>query len=116
MADQKETIADDDVLFRRVIHYFITADNRISSAAFKEKGKLPEALSVDIARLTTATDCLDRGLPGMCLVRLIAGVPRSLGLSVTHEPKWGNWAHAEIRGEFKKEVCAKLADASEIEV
>lgn len=78
-------------------------DGTVNSAAFKLRGRPDPSLSVELATLTTVTECRDRpGLPALGVAILVARVPRALGLAVNHDPcppeEPTNVAHALIVG------------------
>ena len=108
-----ETIANDDLLYRRLLYLHIKPTGQISSAAFKNKRKKPDPEpSVDLARLTTPERCLLLGLPGMKLGQLKAEVPFGLGLGIEHRPTNDNNAHCVITGNHTLESCRRLAEAT----
>jgi hypothetical protein len=116
-----EVIDDDDSLYRRVPHVYITRDapdagERITSAALKEKRHYPDReISVEIARLTTPADCVSRApTGGFRVISFVAEVPRRRFLSVDHEPEPDCYAHALITGRITKEDCVVIAQASTI--
>ena len=116
-----EVIDDEDVLYRRVVPYFIVEDGkRVSSGAYKPKQE-PHRISVDLARLTTPQETLARGgQTHFGVVSIKAGVPRSVGLVVNHDPnppqEPGNYAHTLIEGENTQERRSAMAAASSIEI
>jgi len=113
MIESIETIFNDDLLYRRLLHFHIKSTGQISSAAFKNKKKEPDPEpSVDLARLTTPGRCLLLGLPGMKLGQLKAEVPFGLGLGVEHRPTNDNDAHCVITGNHTLESCRRLAEAT----
>jgi hypothetical protein len=109
-------IDDDDELYRRIVHYFVLDDGRISSSAFKDRrGKPDRSISVDLARLTTPEACLARAPnPSFQLGVLVAGGPRSLGFEVRHDPLPDNAAHALIEGQNTPEKCRRLAEMTRL--
>jgi hypothetical protein len=112
-----ERIDDHDELYRRILHYHLRPDGSVSSAAFMTRSKKPDPdCSVHLARITSPEESLRLGLPGQGVVVLYALVPRSIGLSVRHDPQPGDRGHCLIQGLSLKEQCAKLADASRVVV
>lgn len=115
MSGPVETIAADDLLYRRFFQYYIKSSGEVSSAAFKDKKGRPDPeLSVDLARLTTPERCLSLGQPGMRLGQLKAAVPLSLGLSIVHSPVADNYAHCLMIGNPTKQICRLLAEATTV--
>lgn len=113
-----ERIDDDDDLYRRIFRYSVKPDGTVSSAAFMTKSKKPDPeCSVSLARLTTPEEVLrpGRGLPGQRLIALTASVPRSLGLTVLHDPLPDD-AHCLIWGLTLVSECDRLAEASSLVV
>ena len=106
-------IADDDDLYRRIAPDHVDPDGSVNSAAFKYKGRPANRVSVDLARLTTPLAAL-APRPTFGLGSLTAGSPRSLGLTVQHEPTSGNSAHSVIEGESSKSICRQLAEATSL--
>jgi hypothetical protein len=95
------TILATDFLYRRLnLKSHFRKDGSVSSRAFMYDGKPDEAVSVDLARLTTPHESLARETrSGWCLGELSASVPLDeLGLEVLHVPLEDNFSHAEIRG------------------
>jgi hypothetical protein len=107
-------IADDDELFRRVLPYFIKANNRVSSAAFKKRNKQPDnEISVELGRLSSPVECAQRyGPRGFRVIALTAGSARSLSFEVRHDPLEDCYPHALIVGENDADRCEQLAAAS----
>ena len=108
-------IADEDGLYRRLVTYHIKPDGKVSSAAFKRRDKPDNEISVDLARLTTPQDCLQRAeRPGFSVGELLAPVPRSLGFLVRHDPLEENYAHSLIVGPNDDAKCRSLAEATQV--
>lgn len=111
-----EEIHDSDELYRRIAPDFVKQDGSISSAAFKLRGRPDPSLSVDLARLTTKQDSVDRaGRPNFRLGVLVAQIPRSYDLNVRHSPENGNSAHSLIEGNSSKKLCKELATRTRLE-
>ena len=110
-----QPIEDRDELYRRFPLAYLKADGTISSAAFK-RGKTPDPeVSVDLAKLTTPEECLRRAdRPEQGIGVLIAGHPRSIGLTVRHDPLDGNPAHSVIEGQTTREQPRLLAEQTSI--
>ena len=112
-----ETIDDEDELYRRLLHYYIKTDGKISSAAFQpSKRGRSDAVSVDLARKTTPEETLGRDNRGFRLGGILAAVPRSSGLDVLHDPLPGNESHCLIVGNFNMTTRRILADATRLVV
>lgn len=112
-----EEIADDDDLYRRIVPYYIKKDGTISSAAFMtNRGKTPDnAISVEIARLTSPGECATRnGERGFRVIALAAGSARALGFAVRHDPLPDCYPHALIAGDNTRERCRELAASSRL--
>ena len=107
-------VEDDDELYRRLAPNHVNADGSVNSVAFMHNWQPADRLSVDLARLTTPKDSLDRagGREGFKLGVLSATSPRSLGFAVTHDPTPENHSHSVIAGANDKEKCRRLALAT----
>ncbi|MGH9173021.1 MAG: hypothetical protein ACRD1H_01620 [Vicinamibacterales bacterium] len=116
-----EIVDDDDELYRRIAFDDIS-DNQLNRGAFSLRPG-EEYLSVDLARLTTAEECLARPQPprpdlGLVVVR--AGDVRALGLTVVHDPLFyddpgrDNPAHARIAGENSRLVKKRLSGIARV--
>ena len=107
-------VEDAELLYRRILNWHIKSDGSISSAAFKDrKGRPDNSISVELASLTTPQECAARpGRPGFSVISLTAREPRSLDLTVRHDPLPDNYAHALIEGENSQSKCEKLARAA----
>jgi hypothetical protein len=104
-------ISDDDELYRRIHPGHINPDtNCVSSGAFV--GADSFNLSVDLARLTTPKDVMDRAvtLQRECIgvVSFTARSARQLGFEVVHDPlpetdpDGPNPAHCLVKGEKER--------------
>lgn len=122
VADGAESVNIDDAdeVYRRLAPDWIT-NGEVNSAAFKERGKPRSStpvrlrVSVDLAKFTTPQESLGRAAKGgIGLGVLVSQIPRGLELTVDYDPQPDNPAHAEIRGEFDREKCRKLAEATAI--
>ena len=104
----------EDVLYRRVFSYFIRDDGRISSVAFMTRSKKPDpSISVHLARITSAEQCLALGgVPGLGVIALRAAGAFDLGLRVIRDPQPGDPGHCLIEGTTAKQQCVELARAS----
>ena len=115
-------ILDEDALYRRLLPYYVKADGKVSSAAYKRRGKVPDnEVSVDLARLTTPVESLRRAPnSGFALGFLLAAAPRRMGFEVRHDPcppqEPDNLAHSPIAGENTPERCILLAEATTLVV
>lgn len=110
-----EAIDDRDELYRRLAPDFVKADGTVSSATFKRAKNPDPEVSVDLARLTTPDETLrraDRLHFGIGV--LTASVPRSLGLTVRHDPVDGNPAHSVIEGQTTRQQPRLLAEQTRI--
>ena len=112
-----ERIEPSDELYRRIFHYHLKPDGRISSAAFMTRSGKPDPnLSVHLARMVDPEESLRRGLPGQGIVALPAAVPMAMGLVVRHDPQPGDPGHCLIPGLETKGACVRLAAASRLVV
>ncbi|MBO1347137.1 MAG: hypothetical protein EBE86_006960 [Hormoscilla sp. GUM202] len=110
-----EEIVDNDQLYRRLVSFHVNPDGTVNSAAFKRRGKPDNSISVDLARLTTPQETLERsGKEGFGLGVLVAIEPRSQGFDVRHDPLPDNPAHSLIEGENNKRKCRLLAEATTV--
>jgi len=108
-------ILDDDDLYRRIAPYHVKSDGIVSSAAFRTRQNPYAAVSVDLAKLTSPQETLSRARqPGFGVGSLVARVPRSLGLTVEHNPCPNNIAHSLIKGQNTKSNCRRMAEATEV--
>lgn len=110
-----EEIVDQDELYRRLSKLsHIKKNGKISSAAFKRNKQPENSISVDLARLTTPQESLDRvgedRKDQFILGVLVAAYPRSLGFYVRHDSLPDNLAHSLIEGENDGEKCNLLAE------
>lgn len=110
--DELEQIADDDVLYFRIVGYAIKEDGSVASGAYKIRKKPNNEISVDLARLTSVADCRLRGGPSFGIGSLLTRLPRSLGFTVRHDPLPDNYAHVLAEGENTKEKCRVLAEGT----
>jgi hypothetical protein len=68
-------------------------------------------ISVDLARITSPQESLGRApRQGFGLGTIVAGLPRSLGFAVQHDPITGNPSHSLILGTNTKELCQRMAE------
>jgi hypothetical protein len=111
------SIDDSWSLLRRVHPSQVVRDDnaggrRVSSGAFRDL-----EMSVDTEELWHAHGrdwhASLEGHEGYSLVRFIAAVPRSLGLSVIHAPLATNPAHTEVHGKKTGSICNRLVAASQ---
>ncbi len=103
-------ILDEDWLYRRLHSACIKHDGTVSSVAFMTNKFPDNQASVDLAKLTTPTESVNRdGVGHRKLGQLQAGGPRALGLDVVHDPLEDNHAHSMILGADSKAMCKKLA-------
>lgn len=101
---QRIAIDDEDDLYRRLAPSHINPDGTVNSSAFKRGKGYELSISVDLARLTTARESVDRaGRSGFKLGVLQAAMPRSLGLEVNHDPLPHNESHSLIEGHNDRE-------------
>ncbi|MGH2352505.1 MAG: hypothetical protein ACRDI2_12160 [Chloroflexota bacterium] len=107
-----EEIADHDHVYRRLTPHHLRPDGTVNSYAFMLYGEPDPHLSVDLAKLTTPQEAASRGRrPGTGVGSFTAAVPRSVGLTVKHDPLPENVAHSLIEGATSKEQCRRLAEA-----
>ncbi len=104
------SIVAEDLLYRRIFGQFVKSDGRVSSAAFKVNSRPDNEISVDLAKLTTPEESVNRaGRSGFLLGQLVAGEVREFGFEVHHDPLPDNPAHAIIAGENSNARCRALA-------
>lgn len=109
MIGRVELIADDDLLYRRLAPLHVKPDGSVNSAAFKLRGHPGPHVSVDLARLTTPQATLARApRPGFGLGVLLARDPRSLHLTVHHDPLPANPALRSLKASDR--TIDKLPD------
>lgn len=114
---EPDPVSDDDILYRRLTIEQVSASRDFPNSNAFSLRQSETGLSVDIARLTTVAGCLAHGnRPGLGLAKLPVSVPRSLGLTVRHDPIPGNHAHALIEGPFSMSIRRQLSRASRIVV
>lgn len=110
-------IEDTDWLFRRLHAACFKKNGTLTSATFKLNGFPENDIWVDLARLTTPTESVNRaGKPGFQLGTLQARGPRQLGFNVVHDPQRfpdtperDNELHSRITGDNTGERCRELA-------
>lgn len=108
-----EQISPEDDLYRRLAPLHINIDGSVNSAAYKLHGKPDPSVSVDLARLTTVQESLDRApTVGFFLGQLRAAVPMAMQLDVRHDPVPENPSHSLIEGNREKTKCRQLAAAT----
>jgi hypothetical protein len=115
MADDRDKIPDDNHLLHRVASFHMVPNDRVpgrrrlSSGAFR----LPE-MSVDVEEMLNA-----KGLDwrfsaandaSVGLIRFTAGLARSVGQQVQHDPIPENDAHALVLGKKTDSLQRKLRD------
>lgn len=104
------TIADEDIVYRRLHQNCFKQNGAVSSAAFKTNSRPDNQISVDLARLTTPEESVSRkSRSGFRLGELEAGGPRQLGFDVIYDRKPDNSAHSLIVGENSANLCKQLA-------
>lgn len=107
---QDITIDDEDDLYRRLAATHLNPDGTVNSSAFKRGKGYEASISVDLAKLTTAQESVDRaGRPGFRLGVFQGGLPRSLGFHITHDPLPDNGSHCLIEGYNDRERSRRLA-------
>lgn len=105
MSNDLEIIDADDSLYRRLHRKsHLRKDGTVNSSAFKRYGKptYDDQISVDLARLTTPKESVNRSekkCVGFCLGVCIAHHPLALGFSVVHDPEEGNYSHSLIKDQ-----------------
>lgn len=103
-------ILDEDWLYRRLHPACIKQNDTVSSIAFMTNNFPDGQASVDLAKLTTPVESVNRdGKGNRKLGQLQAGGPRALGLDVVHDLLADNHAHSLILGANSKAMCRKLA-------
>jgi hypothetical protein len=107
---EREPIADEDVLYRRLAQHQINPNGTVNSSAFKRGGTFETEISVDLARLTNPQEIVSRaGRSGFRLGEFEANEPRALGFRVEHDPLPENPSHALVVGSNDQEVSRALA-------
>jgi hypothetical protein len=108
---KKEEIKDSDLLYRRLHRFALSPDGSVNSAAFKENGVYPWALSADLARLLAGPEqSLARAnRPELGVGGLLARVPRGFDFLVEHDPLPTNDAHTAITGENSRIKAREMA-------
>jgi hypothetical protein len=102
-------ILDEDWLYRRLHLACFRKDGSVSSVAFMTRGFPDNEASVDLAKLTTPEESVNReGKGRRKLGQLQARGPRDLGLEVVHDPLDDNDAHSLILGADSKAMCRRL--------
>jgi hypothetical protein len=108
-------ILDEDWLYRRLHAACFKKDGSVSSVAFMTNTFPEGQASVDLAKLTTPEERVNReGKGRRKLGQLQARGPRDLGLEVVHDPLADNHAHSLILGADSKAMCRKLARLVEV--
>lgn len=108
-------ILDVDWLYRRLHAACFKKDGSVSSVAFMTNNFPDGQASVDLARLTTPEESVNReGKGRRKLGQLQARGPRDLGLKVIHDPLADNDAHSLILGATTKGMCRQLARLVEV--
>ncbi len=103
-------ILDEDWLYRRLHAACFKKDGSVSSVAFMTNNFPDNKASVDLARLTTPEESVNReGKGWRKLGQLQARGPRDLGLGVVHDPLDDNDAHSLFLGADSKAMCRKLS-------
>lgn len=103
-------IDDEDVLYRRLARHQVNPDGTVNSSAFKRGAVFDTEMSVDISRLTTPQESVDRaGRAGFRLGSVQAKHPRTLGFDVEADPMPDNPSHALIKGKNDQATSRSLA-------
>jgi hypothetical protein len=93
----------------------VNTDGTVSSAAYKLGGKPDNQISVDLAKLTTPEESVQRARrPGAGLGFLRVGFARSLAFMVRHVPVAENFSHCQIEGQNSRQKCRLLAEATTV--
>jgi uncharacterized membrane protein len=105
--NDRSKVARDEHLWRR-IHpsHFVEAQNRVSTAAFKDPN-----MSVDIARLQVDKRITLQG--GVGLASFTAAVAYDNGQTVVADPQEDNHAHAVVIGRKSRKVLKAFVMSSE---
>jgi len=108
-------ILDDDELYRSIAPPYFKEDGSISSNAYKVNRQPDKEISVNLACLTTIEETLQTR-PKFGVGSFIAQSPRSIGLTVEHDPQVNpaNESHSLIKGACTLEHCSRLAKATSI--
>jgi hypothetical protein len=109
-------ILDEDALYRRLAESQInTADGSVNSSAFKRDNEYENAISVDLARLTTPQESVDRApRAGFRLGVIVTKAAKSIGFDVEPDALPDNPAHCLIKGENNKQRSRALARAMKV--
>jgi hypothetical protein len=103
-------IEDEDLLYRRLARHQVNPDGTVNSSAFKRGKGYDHEISVDVARLTSRQESIDRApRAGFQLGEVTAKHPRELGFGVVHSPLAGNPSHALITGTNDQALSRALA-------
>ncbi len=118
MSDDQDKIPDDNHLLHRVADLHMVENQRspgrrrLSTSAFR----LPD-MSVDVEEMLTSKGLNWNfswgGNASVGLIRFTAGLARSVGQKVQHDPIPDNDAHALVLGKKPKSVEKALRDGSE---
>jgi len=99
-----EYIPDDDDLYRRIPpDWYVEKEDRVSSAAFKDR-----ETSVEWSKYCTP-DKTVREYPNYHVAALQAKIPRTKNLEVKHNPSRHSYAHSLIIGEKPLSIARFLA-------
>lgn len=102
---EQVVITDDDVVYRRLLYEstyppeskkLSKPPGAVSPAAFIAFGNPMQQISVELKRLTTLEDCIERGRPGQGVAELTVVDIRAIGLDVLHTPNGLTIAHCDI--------------------
>ncbi len=112
-------INDEDTLYRRIFVGYIRKDGSISPKAFQTNNVPDNAISVDLARLTTSSESSLRGRkPPYAVGCLEYRLPRSLGFLIRYRPTPNeeepdaeeNPAHCVLEGQNNELKCDDLVN------
>jgi hypothetical protein len=110
-----ESIADDDLLYRRLVPGYVKPDGSVSSKAFMTRNHPDDEISVHLARMITPAEALRvANRPTFGVGALVARDPRALGFNVTHAPTDVDPSHSLIAGSNTMLKCRALAAAMRV--
>jgi hypothetical protein len=117
-AKDEAQVPDDTALWRRVPNWpnWIVPDHNLgrlrpSSLAF-EDNRDGSAMSAFLDGHGNSVEDVLRGHEGYALASITAGLVRSKGLKIVHDPLEGLPAHVEVRGPKTRQVKSALAKAA----
>jgi hypothetical protein len=110
-------IGPDDLLYHRLApgNAHIKRDGSVASNAYKLNSQPDLEPSVDLAKLTTPAESVNRApSAGFKLGVLRVGDIKALGFEIVPKPTDDNPAHCIIEGNRSKDTCSRLADNTKV--